>query len=141
MELANLAASRPAWIDRNPSPQGIEYEGINLAPHINTLRVSYTVAAGKKAQVEGLSIDICRVTAAAPVGLYQAYWYLVTSGGNCPMPRVKMLTNNIGDRAGALANGSMFMGAGDQVQGVTGDAGTGGTVNYTIGLKATQYDA
>jgi len=135
------AVARPHWYDRNPSNIWRQYAA-TLGPHSSTQRWSYTVPAGKKALVEFSIACLLRVTAASTVGEAYAYVYYTPSGGTGgSLFEVRLLTNGIGDGKSLIVGQGIMMFAGDQLLGFTGDGSTGGTIEYVIAVKITEFDA
>ena len=142
MRFFQLGTARAIPIDRNPTNKGATYGGANIAPHGTTSRFSYTVPAGKKAQLQMGQATILRITAAAPVGIYQAVVLVVHLDANQPWAAYAVsLDNNVGAKSQMNFAGPIDLVAGEQIITSTSDASTGGTVNYNVASSAVEYDA
>lgn len=142
MELLNLAASRPAWYDRNPVTKRNYYAAVGLAPHADTQRWVYTVPAAKKFVVQTVDVHCTRVTAAAPVGRVWNYINLTPNGGAAGGVLTRfMWGNNVGDHLEGVIGGQPTLLAGDVLEGHTRDEGTGGTVDYANETTGVEFDA
>ena len=134
--------ARPAWYDRNPSIQVKNYSAAGVAPHTSTLRWSYTVPSGKKAFLELADIEVVRATAATTVGMVSAgITYTPSGGSEVNVIVVEIRTNGVGDRAGKTVGQAFVMSAGDSIKAYTTDTSTGGTIDYTMSAKITEFDA
>ena len=133
---------RPAWYDRNSVPRQDYYEGIDVAPHSATTRLSYTVPAGKKAVVELLQARVYRSSTATASSLTRAWFTLIPSGGT---PKIILMatirSNNVGDKEVAQIGTTLTLFPGDKLEGGTGDLSTGGTCDYFLAYKLTEFDA
>lgn len=136
------AAARPSPADRNQVTSANQYVGVNIAPHAPTQRVIYTVPAAKRTLVAFASCEMLRITAAAPVGLYQSFARVITIAvGNGRMINLQSLDNNVGARAQNNIGQNITLLPTETLDLITGDAGTGGTVNYAVSYGAQEYDA
>lgn len=130
---------RQAVYDRSPANQALQYQGAAVAPHGLTNRWTRTVPAGLRAQVQLVSGQIMRVTAAAPVGQVQMLVSVVCSGNTAQVLMLQMLTNTAGDQQHAEFGGEILLAPGDTVACATQDASTGGTVNYNTGALSVEF--
>jgi len=136
------AVARPAWYDRNPISRIDHYWGLTVAPHALTTRLTYTVPAGKKAILEALQVRCIRRTAATTVGLVYAVAYITPSGASeKELLDCYLFTNNVGDKDGQALQGTVTLFAGDVLGLKTYDGSTGGTVDYFLAYKLTEFDA
>lgn len=134
--------ARPAPIDRNATNKGHTYSTAGVAPHGATTRFSYTTPAGKKFRIETAQATVIRATAAAPVGQYLAVVLCVLVDANQPwFVYAASLDNNVAARSYQNATGPIDLQATEQCITSTSDTSTGGTVNYTVAVKGTEYDA
>lgn len=140
MKLGSLSSARPSIYDRNATGTMLFYNANGVAPHAETTRWTQTVAAGKKAIVEGMYTAKWRDGAAGAASLV---WSMVkiTSGGNTAVvsgiidaQATTYITSYMG-----LA-GAMTIYAGETVFGVTADISTGGTNAYWNTAKITTFD-
>jgi hypothetical protein len=133
---------RPAWYDRNPSQVLLWWTVNNQAPHAETVRWTYTVPSGKKAMLEALDGLICIITAATTAGRRSIYVKLTRpSVGSAFIFNLQILTNNVGDVQTKGLGTSLLMLAGDILEGYTSDGSTGGTADYRLMAKITEFDA
>jgi len=133
---------RLEWYDRNPSTQLLWYGGAGIAPHGLIARATYTVPTGKKAFLEYGIVVAIRATAPTTAGRVTTQITITPSGGSAAGFLVIRWTSavldyhesmNVGN-AGALA-------AGDMIQVMTADLSTGGTLDYSAGVKLTEFSA
>lgn len=135
--------SRQAIWDRNPNTlnPGNQYNAQAVAPHGATTRWTYTVPSNFRTMVSSIFAQFMRITAAAPVGRLSAGVQYTASGGAGEfMLRGVCLTNVIGDKDSQSWHGDMVMLAGDNLLGTTSDAGTGGTVDYTVSWQGVEFN-
>ena len=113
-----------------------------VAPHAATSRWSYTVPAGKKARVEWVYAGLIQDAVATAAGYAEASVRYTPSGGT-----VTRLTDAIkinlalGSEGHVGAGLDLMMLAGDNLNAITNDANTGGTILYLVSAKVTEYDA
>ena len=134
--------ARPSPGDRNPSNKVPAYAATGVAPAVATSRATYTVPAGRKADVETILLQINRATAAGTPGLFQGYLQYTPSGGSAvTIASTQSITNTVGQGDEVNEAPSLTLLAGDNIQLWTVDASTTGTVNYTLSVVLTEYDA
>jgi hypothetical protein len=142
MRVFNLGVSRPAWYDRGPLEKGQYYQGVAVAPHGGTTRWTYTVPAARKAYIEACFADIMRITAAGVVSLATATFVCTLNGAQTSVLGSALLFNNtLGTFDKVIVNGTITLLAGSVIAAQTSDASTGGTNNYDVSYKATEFDA
>lgn len=142
MELGHLQASRPSWVDRNPSNQSQRYNTGAIAPHAVTQRWTHTVATGKKERVQHTYMGWRRVTAAAPVGIVTLDVQYTPNGGTViHLQERRTLLNAVNDLFDESYNAQLDMFAGDLLEAYTTDLSTGGTTEYNIAAVIVAYDA
>lgn len=136
------ANARPQWYDRNVKNYSGLYNGVNVAPHAGTDRLTYTCPENKNARFYSIQLGIQRATAAAPVGrvlIYGTYTpYLGTPYGVYNLNLG--IGNNVGDRADCVLP-VIHLWNGDKFKWVTMDTSTGGTCCYQINYMIAEYDA
>jgi len=134
--------ARPAWYDRNPIQQVDYYTGQTVAPHGVTIRCTYTVPAQKKAIVESLQVNLVRRATATTAGVAGAYAMLTPNGGTAEeILDSHIFANTIGDKDGQAQQGALTLLEGDKLDLKTYDGSTGGTVDYFVAFKLTEFDA
>ena len=118
------------------------YQDNNLAPHADTTRFTYTVAAGKRAIVELLDINLFRNVAASSAGLAGAYFEVQPSGGSfANVFRVEFLDNTANYRVKDSLAPQLWLFAGDAIRARTYDGSTLGGVRYYVSYKLTLFTA
>jgi hypothetical protein len=118
------------------------YSAAGVAPHTVTARWNYTVPSGKKAMIEFLHVRILRSTAASTAGKVTAAISITPSGASSNDVMVaNILTNNVGDKDALVSGATLTLLAGDKIAANTSDASTGGTIDYVLACKATEFDA
>jgi hypothetical protein len=136
------ASDRANYYDRNPLAKNNEYSQPAIGPHSAVQRWIYTVPTSKKAYLEACECSVTRDAAAAASGLVAAEVRYTPALGVAQRIIPLLFADNVVGSPHALAVSSYgFMQAGDAVSGVTTDASTGGTLNYTLGQKSTEFDA
>jgi len=134
--------ARPAWYDRNPVTKSNEYLGTTVAPHSGTKRLEYECPSGKKALVELLQCKVTRAEAATTVGLPFAYWvHWKSEAEYSHILFAEVRGNNVGDSDKAEVGQSIVLLAGEKLQGYTQDTSTGGSCDYFLAYKITEFDA
>jgi len=107
-----------------------------------TTRLTYTVPAGKKAMVEVMQVRVRRASAATTVGLAGAYVMLTPSGGVIKeILDTGINDNTVNARDNNALGGTMVLCTGDQLDLKTYDLSTGGTCDYFVCYKLTEFDA
>ena len=92
--------------------------------------------------LEYACVFVNRSAAASSAGRVQADIRIQPSGGSLTIISVaQILTNNVGDSDRMDVGQSMVLLAGDKIEGWTVDNSTGGTVNYLLAAKLTEFDA
>jgi len=132
------------WYDRNPEVIIRSYNADALAPHINTLRWTYTVPPDRMAFVELLDIVLVRIAVAAPVGRVDASIWGWPPGA-APVPVTLLcgilFENTAGAHVERNVGHTMVLLEGYRVTCQTLDESTGGTICYRANMKATEFDA
>lgn len=126
------------WHDRNLSVTQIQYVANGVGPHGLTLRATYTCPSGRKASLVAASVIVLRVTAAAPVGIVDAF---VLPGGTARLPHAHFLDNNVGAYYQNTIGFLGILSAGEIVRIYTADGSTGGTLDYRIDCLINEFDA
>jgi len=136
------AVARAAWYDRTAASKCDYYYGQGVSPHAVTTRLTYTVPAGKKAMVEVMQVRVRRASAATTVGLAGAYVMLTPSGGVIKeILDTGINDNTVNARDNNALGGTMVLCTGDQLDLKTYDLSTGGTCDYFVCYKLTEFDA
>jgi hypothetical protein len=138
MKLGSLAGARPEYYDRNPVVINGAFYGSAIAPHATTTRWTVTNPSTKKAYIDAGSISIMRVTAATTASMgfsaiEQPAGYVVLN--------VVYSTNTINAVTNMALSGTIYVGPGDSVLGITYDGSIGGTIFYTNYAHGVQFDA
>lgn len=141
MRAQHLQQTRPAWYDRSPLTIGLLYQDNGIPPHAQTQRVTYTAPANRKALLEASTTICLRLTAAAPVGLVRMSIAGTYDGATGAwQPAAIMLDNAVGALGGFSQSQQSILQPGNNVRGFTEDQSTGGTVQYIVTAKLTEYD-
>ena len=134
--------SAPAYYDRVAVTQYLRRDIDGVAPHVLTVWVSRTVPSGRLAMVDGAYTRIIRATAADSIGTSARGFSVITrSGASYPIGGAD-LGSNVNAIGVAVAQSVGCWGvaiAGDILQVETRDDNTGGTCNYALFLKATEF--
>lgn len=142
MRLGHLGPQSANYYGRNPVVRTAEYDAQGVSPHAATTRNTYTVPTGKLAYVESLYCLVVRITAATAASRVGAVCNLDPSGGEPAVDiiRALLLTNAVGDNHGVVLASGGYLAAGDVLTLVTSDASTGGTVDYQVTRKLTEFE-
>ena len=140
MRVSSFAVARPAYYDRNATPQTNEYSA-TVGPHTGTTRYSYTVASGKKAVVEFGFVSLQRVTAPSAGSTYYGAVLSKSFTISLRTPYVESTSVVVLASSVVALPLSLTLYGGESIEASTGDFSTGGTVFYTIQSKLTVYDA
>ena len=133
--------SRLNWYDRSPIARAAYYVGVNVAPHVPLVVFTYTVPAGKKAMLELSQAYVMRTAAAIAAGrVYSFFRYTPFGGAFINMLTSGILTNGVGDRDTVFLSQTILMFAGDRLEGLTSDGSNGGTIDYILSYKVTEFD-
>jgi len=136
------AVARPDWYDRNPITHVGGWTGLDVAPHSQTPRFTYTVPAGKKAMVEILHGLIMRKTAATTLDNAEVWWQIYPGGGGGVTVITQILhSNTVGNKDTQALGPSLTLLPADQLRCYTIDVSTGGTHDWSVGYKITEFDA
>lgn len=135
------ANPRQQWYDRNPVMVASGYSAA-VAPHAAVDRWTYTVPAGKKANVEFSFASVTKATLSTTTAVYRAQTRYIPSGGaSVGIIIAEQYLDAIGSQAMIGLGGAFIMGAGDFIAGRTVDSNGDGTVLMQVSFKATEYDA
>jgi len=114
----------------------------SAAPHGTTIRASFTVPAGKKADLDDYWLSIFRRSAAGPVGDYFArIRYTQNGGGQVIIDQAFSNDNTVTAQQNARNASLGKMLTGDNIDLATQDSSTAGTVDYNGTMKFSSYDA
>jgi len=139
MKVTSYAVARPAYYDRTAVSILLAYDG-TVAPHADTVRITSTVAAGRKTAIEMSSYVVYRSTVATVAGLYGVYFNIVGSS-TAQYSEVQYSDNTAGFKAAVTYPLQMTLYAGEILRGSTYDFSTGGATRVLLGTKGTNYDA
>ena len=131
------------FYDRNPIVIGTVVAPGAIGPHADTLRASYTVPSGKRTVLEMADLFLEIVTAAGPSGNKRADIRWTPAGGSdTQFIRANLLasSNAIGDKETKVVGLSAMFQEGDLIGLRTADLGTGGTIEYEVKLKWTEFE-
>lgn len=129
--------NRTEWYDRAPLLVQRLFAQ-TIAPAGLTARWSYTVPASRKCLVENAIAIQTRITAAGAGGYCASF---IGDGAAYVVAAIGYQFTSAGmQQTGALAGAMVYL-AGSTITGQTWDTSTGGTVEYLVSMKATEYDA
>ena len=135
--------ARPAWYDRKPKTNLGTYSDANIGPHAITERITYTCPEDRNGMIEMMNARATRKTAAAPVGTVAIWWTIQPQDGTerTIFHAVEFYDNNVGFNGKGALGVTVTLFSGDILRGKTRDAGTGGTLDYSMTQKITEFDA
>lgn len=143
MRISSYAVARPAYYDRNSTSLMVNGNANAVGPHAFTTRVTQTCPAGTKYLWEYAYVSIERNTAAAVSGTIYTIDRVVNAAAT---DLVSIIATGaayptVGGINYISTACSVSVYPGEQIQGLTRDDSTGGTVTYVIGNKLTAYSA
>jgi hypothetical protein len=142
MRIYGTSTIRPFYLDRNAATRVNGYAATGVAPHAATSRWSYTVPAGRAAQLGPYSISSSRDTVAAAVGTVWNYVNISpAAGGSIAVNLLSLINNTLYAQQQVQVGLSGTIFAGDTVQGFTSDNSTGGAISYVNSIAIAEYDA
>lgn len=135
------SSGRAAYYDRNPLDVVNQYIAA-IAPASLTVRWTYTVPAARKAYVES-AFNLCiRETVATTAGDAWSEVTVTPNGGANTFLGAAVFNGNVVGNQGQSSLGSVgLLQAGDALIGKTLDNSSGGTVQFAVASKATEFDA
>ncbi len=136
MKVTSYAVARPAFYDRAAAAST---QAINIiaAPHAQTYRFSYTVPANRKAYVENIRVYVQRQTVAGTSGTLVS----AIAVGTVELKYLAVENNIPGTQFNDMSTAQVTLYPGDVMTGYTIDTSVGGTVNFVIQSKSTEFDA
>ena len=142
MKVSSYAVARPMYWDRNAVETSNAYEGNNLAPHADTTRFTYTVAASRKTFLDTAFIQIVRTSAYASLGEARVGMFVTPSGGTetCIMRQSIIIATTYVYQQFTMG-GSVLMTAGTILKATTSDGSGGGTVSFQAHAHYIAFDA
>lgn len=140
MRVSSFAVARPALYDRN-AQSVINFYYAAVGPHAAVSRFSYTVAAGKKLNIEVQFARLSRTVAATVAGQYHAEMSISTGASTILTTSIHTTDNLTTGQVSAFGAPPITVYASESASGITYDTSTGGTVEYYVGHKATLFDA
>jgi len=142
MRLYTTPKTTAAYYDRNPTSKAFNSKFTNGGPTASTNRSTYTAPTGRKLHVELIWLTHQRLTAAAPVGEWQASIHFTPSGdGLQPIVTLIDESNNVAEKEQIVIGHCTLVLPGDQINQNEIDASTGGTILNASGMKGTEFDA
>ncbi len=141
MKVTSYAVARPAYYDRNSTSTFGLYNDL-IAPAGLTTRVTSTVAAGKKLQLEALGCTITTQTVSAPAGRNIALVAISNGVSSADLVRIDATNTNVaGSFRQDVKSLVLTLFAGETVFGQTLDFSTGGTQYFGLFFKGSTFDA
>lgn len=139
MRIIYPAGTKREWFDRNPIVADSNFSA-TIAPHVSTLRLSYTCPAGKKAFVQTAFVGMMRATVAAPVG--EVDWLIQHYDGSqaAIVAMIQTFDNVVGNPHIERVSFNIYLTAGQAIRFYSSDTSTGGTVNYNGQLSVVEFD-
>ena len=142
VEVGFPGGPRLEWYDRNPQHVLVGYSAEAVAPHSVVARWSYTVPTGKKAFIEIMHATLQRAVAATTADIAFASLSLWPEGEAILVPIIAWIReNDVGNKDRAVMGQGAILLTGDLVQGATMDDSDGGSIDYNVSGKITEFDA
>jgi len=143
LRILTTPAVSPPWYDRNPITRRDYYLGFAREPHDGTVRLEYTCPAGKKAVIELLECRVTRVSVATSPEVPLACWiHYISPEDYSYILLAEIRGNNVGDSdKDQIGHSSLILLPGEKIEGWTLDLSTGGTCDYFLAYKITEFEA
>ena len=123
-----------------PLQVGIFYND-TPAPHAVTARATYTVPAGKYANVEAITLRVDRNAVATTAALAASRAIYTPSGGSAQdITRAITYSNTVGGGEQVVISPWGMMNPGDTIALYTEDASTTGTLRFILSAKIAEYN-
>lgn len=130
------------WFDRNPKQENREYYVQGLAPTTLTKRWNYVVPEGRKAFLEILQATVYRITAPTTPGRAAAYVRHTPEGElSHPILRAEVINPAAWTVMTVALGQAIILLQGDILDAYTIDTSTGGTIDFRLYAKITEFDA
>ena len=141
MRVGSFAVARPNYYDRSATTKSTEYAG-TTGPHAVTQRYTFTVASGYKAYVEScVTLATVATVATTRTAVYASQYVVTDDSGAADLAIVKIYGNTLGQQLLNVVSGVSLLNAGNQLVASTSDTSTGGTIDYILSVKYTQFAA
>ena len=141
MQVGQVISSRAYWYDRAPIPIAKNYISL-IGPHVQTLRMSYTVPPNRVLKLSSYQHVIVRGAVATTVGfvqiVVQIYDTTPVMVGNF---EYQFQDNTMSPEKVVLHDIDMLIPTGYEVRILTTDGSVDGLIRYSLNLSGTEYDA
>lgn len=132
---------KPEWFDRNPLVRNKNWSGNNIAPHVLTTRVTYTVPTGRRVFIARYFLMLWRQAAAAPADVALIRFKFNDTVIDGTIDQIYQNNNNLniyafsgGGQLGWGTSGQSFI-----IE--TADLSTGGQYAYNGSFTIVEFDA
>ncbi len=141
MKVTSYAVARPAYYDRNATSAFGIYNALIL-PAAPTIRITSTVASGKKLQLEAVGCTIVVETTASFAGRNLASMAISDGSATADLVRVDATNpNTVGAFRQDVKGIVLTLFAGEIIQGTSYDGSTGGSQYFGLYFKGSTFDA
>lgn len=140
MKVTSYAVARPAYYDRDAVSTMGSYDLGGITPHSETIRITTTVASGKKLLIETMYLSFRRQGAATTSGGITVASYAIGATSSAVMPRIDGTSNTI-NLAFTIVSQSFTIFAAERLDIQTSDFSTGGTMAFSLGFKGVTFNA
>ena len=141
MKVSSFAVARPNYYDRNSAAIISTYAAQN-APHASTIRITRTIAAGRKDYCEFVNLTIIRSSVATILGRQFIYFTVTPSGGSANnIVTVVQGSNTSQIKEQITVPSGITFYPGDVMSIATEDGSTGGDGLYYLAYRATGFDS
>lgn len=135
----NRASLAP--VDRNAERVLKSYNELGVSPHTVTERVSYTVPAGRVAEIDVIDICMVRYTLPTTSGRFEVSVNIYPGGGSPVLvARRHTATNTAFEGIMEHLTGPLLLYEGDIISVSTWDTSTDGSTAITISIYGIEYD-
>lgn len=139
MRVGHLNVTRPNWYDRTTLITGTNGHADDIGPHAETDRYTYTVPVGVRTFIDAVYVNLCRASSATDSKFARARWISSpTTGGEGAFVEAAQDSSERDPMVAMLSQCGQLQTA-DQLIFRTNDPSTGGTENYSWGVKLNEY--
>ena len=141
MRVSSLGVARPSYYDRNASPVASQYVA-QVAPHASTVRITRTIASGRKDLQELVNLTVIRSGVATATDRQIIDYSVTPSGGSSTvMVRVVLWATTAQLKEQYVIPAGVTFYSGDIMTISTQDTSVGGDGLYYLSYRATSFDS
>jgi len=123
--------------EKNPLSKSAEFTQNNVAPHVETIRATYTTPNVRLAQIEMIELFVFRKTAGSSIGNVEVK---IDSSIRGRLATIIFRDNTVGEFNSQDFSKTLLLESGEIITITTEDDSTGGQINYSINVGITEFD-